>query len=249
MSKVFTEEDVAKVIGESWAKAQVSITRKPLWCEFNEPYLRNAMAKVKKARQRLSVAPPKGSVFKAFKSTPLDEVKIVILAQDPYNVANYASGLAFGMSNQTTDVSKSLKNIVKELESDLGFRGFVDLSLKGWANQGILLLNTILTCEIGSYKSGSHVNFGWQGFTDKILDILSEKDKLVWMLWGNYAQRAAKNHINILDHKVIETAHPSPLSAHRGFFGSKPFSKANSYLKEVGLSEINWYAGNKPPVL
>ena len=234
----FNEEDVAKLLGPSWSK--------PLWQEFNKPYMRNCLSLVKQERQGFSVAPPKGHVYRAYQLCPLDQVKVVIVGQDPYPTEGHASGLAFGVhKDHVGSMPKSLINIIKELENDLGFRGFVDPTLEHWANQGVFLINTCLTVRIGQIYS--HANIGWGEFIMATFDVLSDTPNIVWLLWGSVAQKIASSYINPYNQMVISTSHPSPMSAHQSFFGSKCFSDINRCLKLMGREEINWYRSKKPP--
>ncbi len=206
--------------------------------EFEKPYFRELTAFVKQEYENGSVYPHPKNIFSAFELTSFDQVKVVILGQDPYHGAGQAHGLSFSVLEGVRN-PPSLQNIYKELESDLGEP--VDKSsgdLTRWAKQGVLLLNSTLTVRAG--VAGSHQGKGWEQFTDTVIKELSEKrEHLVFILWGNYA-KVKGAHIDRSRHLVIESAHPSPFSAHTGFFGSKPFSKANTYLAENGLEEILW---------
>jgi uracil-DNA glycosylase len=188
-------------------------------------------------RQEKSILPRKRNVFNALKLTRFEEVKVVILGQDPYPNPEHAHGLAFSIPKTTEKIPKSLKNILKELKADVG----VDAengNLEPWAKQGVLLLNTVLTVEEGN--SNSHQRKGWETLTTEIIQSLSEeRDHIVFILWGRKAQKF-KKFINPNQHKIIESPHPSPLSAYRGFWGSKPFSKTNKYLKAHGKEPIDW---------
>lgn len=183
------------------------------------------------------VYPPNDQVFNALHSTPLEDVKVVILGQDPYHGPRQAHGLCFSVGEEVPP-PPSLVNIFKELHSDLG----LEIPRKGylapWASQGVLLLNAVLTVEAG--RPGSHANKGWETFTDKVVSVLnSEREGLVFLLWGSYAQKKG----SIIDrkrHTVLTAPHPSPLSAHRGFLGCKHFSKANDALLKQGIEPINW---------
>lgn len=185
----------------------------------------------------IEIYPSQDNIFLAFNSTPFEEIRVVILGQDPYPTPGHAHGLAFSVKPNVTPLPKSLKNIFCELKDDLGFEN-VSGHLMPWAQQGVFLLNSVLTVEKG--KPGSHANIGWELFTDHVIEIISSrKDKIVFVLWGNYAQKKGKK-INREKHLVIETAHPSPLSAYRGFFGSRPFTKINSFLIASDKEPINW---------
>lgn len=193
---------------------------------------------LKHEKQNQKIIFPKGSdIFKAFELTPFDDVKVVILGQDPYHGPNQAHGLCFSVPSGVPK-PPSLVNIFKELESDLGIKPPKQGCLESWAKQGILLLNSVLTVESG--KAASHQGRGWERFTDQVISKLNAKpEPLVFVLWGSYAQQKGK----VIDrhrHLVIESPHPSPLSAHRGFLGSKPFSKINAFLTQHDLKPINW---------
>lgn len=192
---------------------------------------------VKERENGKEILPQKSDVFKALNLTPLYNVKVVILGQDPYPNPQHAHGLAFSIPKTTKDVPKSLKNILKELETDLGIKA-KSANLENWAKQGVLLLNTVLTVEKG--LSNSHHRIGWRPFTTEIIKTVNEEvDHCVFILWGRQAQEM-KKLIDTQKHLIIESPHPSPLSAYRGFFGSKPFSKSNTYLSEHGIEPINW---------
>jgi uracil-DNA glycosylase len=191
--------------------------------------------------QQLSneVFPAEENIFRAFHKTSLADVKVVILGQDPYHRPNQANGLAFSVSKHMK-LPPSLKNIYKELQQDVNCEFYHLGDLTPWAEQGVLLLNATLT--VNKSKPGSHQKQGWERFTDAVINQLSnEKENIVFLLWGNYA-RAKKVIIDESKHLVLEAAHPSPFSAHRGFFGTNHFSKTNKYLHKHGKSEINWYA-------
>ncbi len=181
---------------------------------------------------------PKGDeYFAAMNLTPFDNVKVVIVGQDPYHGPGQAHGLCFSVRDGVR-FPPSLQNIFKELHGDLGLPIPKSGSLTKWAEQGVLLLNAVLTVEDG--KAAAHQGKGWEEFTDKIIHVLNEeKENLVFILWGAYAQKKAA-FVDRKKHLVIEAVHPSPLSAHRGFFGTKPFSKTNAYLRSKGKGEINW---------
>ena len=183
------------------------------------------------------VFPPLPQVFAALDATPFDKVKVVILGQDPYHGVGQAHGLCFSVQHGT-DVPPSLQNIYKELQDDLGLPRPSHGCLTHWAEQGVLLLNAVLTVEEG--KAGAHAGKGWEGFTDRVIQVLNdEREHLVFLLWGAYAQAKGKM-IDTSKHRVLKAPHPSPLSAHRGFFGSKPFSKTNDYLVRQGIAPIDW---------
>lgn len=205
--------------------------------EIKKDYFKDLIEFIKNEYKNKIIYPAQNEIFNAFRYTNYNDVKVVILGQDPYHEPHQAEGLSFSVSN---DVLKppSLQNIFKELESDLGIPFPEHNSLKPWAKEGILLLNAILTVE--EHKPTSHTNKGWEIFTDNVIKILNAKEKpIVFILWGNFA-RSKKSLITNPIHFVIESAHPSPLSARRGFFGSKPFSKTNEFLKKNNIKEINW---------
>ncbi len=184
-----------------------------------------------------TIYPPMYDIFNAFKLTPYENIKVVILGQDPYHEYGQAHGLAFSVKDGVP-LPPSLKNIFKELESDLGITPPASGNLEGWAKQGVLLLNTVLTVREGN--ANSHKDCGWQWFTDEVIKEISKKEEpVVFILWGGNA-RSKKNLIDTTKHFIIESAHPSPLSAYNGFFGSKPFSKTNGILKKLGKTPINW---------
>ena len=187
-----------------------------------------------------AVYPPRGSRLKALELTPLDEVRVVILGQDPYHGPGQAMGLAFSVP-VGVKLPPSLRNIYKELEADLGVAPPVNGDLSEWARQGVLLLNNSLTVEAG--RAGSHAGRGWDAVTDACVAAVAASEKpSVFILWGSHAQAKAKRIDGLRDgrHLVIESPHPSPLSAHRGFFGSKPFSKANEFLEANGRAPVEW---------
>ena len=191
---------------------------------------------INKKRQTATIYPPKELVFKVF-DLPLQDIKVVILGQDPYHNPGQACGLSFSV-NDGVPLPKSLINIYKELYDDLGITPAKTGKKKKWFKQGIFLLNSVLTVE--EYSPASHSNIGWQDFTDYIIETISQKNNnVVFVLWGSYA-RSKKTLIDSSRHKIIESPHPSPLSAYRGFFGSKVFSRINSYLEEVGKKPIDF---------
>ncbi len=205
--------------------------------EFKKEYFENLINFIKNEYKTKIIYTKQNEVFNAFRYTDFDNVKVVILGQDPYHGPNQAEGLSFSVSN---DVLKppSLKNIFKELESDMKIPFPEVNSLKPWAKQGVLLLNAVLTVE--EHKPTSHKDKGWEIFTDDIIKILNKRDiPTVFILWGAYA-RSKKDLITNPKHLVIESAHPSPFSARNGFFGSKPFSKTNEFLKKNNIKEIDW---------
>lgn len=205
---------------------------------FLTPTMQDLRKFLVKETQARKVIYPRGSeIFAALQATDFDKVKVVILGQDPYHGPNQAHGLAFSVRKGVA-IPPSLRNIYQELKNDLGVAPPNHGDLTGWAKQGVLLLNSVLTVESG--RAGSHQNRGWEFFTDQVIRAL-EKDRehLVFVLWGSYAQKKAQ-FIDRSKHFVIECVHPSPLSAHRGFMGSKPFSKINTYLAETGQQPIDW---------
>ncbi len=216
-------------IEDSWKKV--------LSEEFLKTYFNTLTAFVRRSYTEKEIFPHPKNIFKAFDLCPFDTVKVVILGQDPYHGKGQAIGLSFAVSEETP-IPPSLKNIFKEIESDLGVKPTQNGNLERWAKQGVLLLNATLTVESG--KPGSHQKQGWEEFTDAVIQKISaEKEHVVFILWGNYAKQKGA-HIDRSKHFVIESPHPSPFSAHSGFFGSKPFSKTNTYLKNHNLAEIDW---------
>jgi len=204
--------------------------------EMKKDYFKKLGIFVKNEYKTKTVFPPYENIFDALRFTDYNDVKVVILGQDPYHGLGEAHGLSFSVHNGVK-MPPSLLNIFKELKNDLGIsRNETDLT--DWAKQGVLLLNSIMTVEMD--KPLSHKNKGWEIFTDNIIRYLNERDNpVIFILWGNFA-RGKKSLITNSRHKIIESAHPSPLSASRGFFGSKPFSQANNYLKAFGQKEIDW---------
>ncbi|GAA5523860.1 uracil-DNA glycosylase [Microbulbifer aestuariivivens] len=212
--------------------------RKVLESEFRKPYmaeLREFLRQEKRAGKH--IYPPGPQIFNAFNSTPFDQVKVVILGQDPYHGPGQAHGLCFSVMPGVR-VPPSLKNIYKELQSDLGIAPAQHGCLQPWAEQGVLLLNATLTVE--DSKAGAHQGRGWERFTDAAIHALAEqRDGLVFILWGSYAQKKGA-FIGSGRHLVLKGPHPSPLSAHRGFFGTRPFSLANNWLVQHGKTPIDW---------
>jgi uracil-DNA glycosylase len=210
-----------------------------LKAEFDQPYMQLLQAFLEAEQgQGKVIYPAADQIFTAFNLTPLSKVKVVILGQDPYHGPDQAHGLSFSVPGHITKLPPSLKNIYKELNADLGLPIATTGDLTHWAEQGVLLLNAMLTVE--RKNAGSHQKQGWESFTDRIIQLLSEHcDGLVFVLWGAYAQKK----IPLIDerkHRVLKGIHPSPLSAHRGFFGSKPFSNINQYLSANDKTEIDW---------
>ncbi len=207
--------------------------------EKAQPYFQHALQQVHLARASgKTIYPPQEEVFNAFKYTAFEDVKVVILGQDPYHGANQAHGLAFSVKPEVA-IPPSLLNMYKELTQDIsGFQMPSNGYLVKWAEQGVLLLNTVLTVERG--MAHSHANLGWERFTDKVIAVLNEhREKLVFLLWGSHAQKKGQI-IDRTRHLVLTAPHPSPLSAHRGFFGCRHFSKTNSYLESNGMKPIDW---------
>jgi len=205
--------------------------------EFNSAYFRDLKSFLKQERASHTLYPAGQNIFSAFNKTPINEVKVVILGQDPYHGANQANGLCFSV-NPGVKIPPSLKNIYKELNTDIGMNipGFGDLST--WAEQGVLLLNSVLT--VRAHEAASHKNKGWEKFTDAVIRGISNQTKdVIFILWGNYAKKKGQ-HIDTTKHHIITSAHPSPLSAHNGFLGSKPFSKTNSILNSLNKQPIEW---------
>ena len=206
--------------------------------EFNKPYFEQLISFVKSEYQTGNCYPKESQIFASFDYCPFDEVKVVILGQDPYHRPGQANGLCFSV-NDGIAMPPSLANIFKEIQQDLGKPNPPTGNLKRWARQGVLLLNATLT--VRAHQAGSHQNKGWELFTDTVIQLLSRKrEKLVFMLWGGYAKRKGE-HIDANRHKVLSSGHPSPLSANRGYwFGNRHFSMANAYLRLQGLHEIDW---------
>ena len=208
-----------------------------LSAETKKDYWRSLIGFVNDERAKGKVFPNNDDVFRALHLTPYKDVKVVILGQDPYHNDGQAMGLSFSVPDGVL-LPPSLQNIYKELSNDLGFVPPTSGDLTKWAKQGVLLLNAVLT--VRAHQAASHQGKGWEAFTDAVLKAVSDKeDHVVFILWGGFA-RKKKSHIDISKHTVIESAHPSPLSAYAGFFGSKPFSKANAALQAHGQIPIDW---------
>ena len=201
--------------------------------EFNKEYFKSLMQSIDSKYEENICYPKKDDIFKAFRLTPYKDVKVVILGQDPYHGENEANGLCFSVSHGVK-CPPSLRNIFKELESDLGIKR-CDTDLSDWAKEGVLLLNTIMSVE--KDKPLSHRKLGWEIFTDEVIRQISKRDDVIFMLWGSYA-RSKKELIE--KGIILESAHPSPLSASRGFLGSKPFSKINNELIKLNKTPIRW---------
>jgi uracil-DNA glycosylase len=217
-------------IGESW--------KAPLAAEFSDPYMADLKRFLLEQKQEGRRIFPKGAeYFRALDLTPLDEVRVVILGQDPYHGEGQAHGLCFSVQPGVR-IPPSLVNIYKEMQEDLGIPPARHGFLEHWAKQGVLLLNSVLTVEMG--RAASHQGRGWERFTDAVIRAVNEQEKpVVFILWGSYAQKKAA-FVDRSRHLVLRSPHPSPLSAHNGFFGSRPFSKANAFLVEHGRKPIDW---------
>jgi len=206
--------------------------------EFEKPYFKEIVAFLKKEKQEGKIIYPPGNlIFNAFNTTPFDDVKVIILGQDPYHNPYQAHGLSFSVPDGIAP-PPSLINIFKELKTDLEIENTTTGNLEKWAQQGVLLLNAALTVE--AHKPMSHSKIGWHYFTDAVIRLLSEKrDDLVFLLWGGFA-KTKQSLINSNKHLILTAAHPSPLSAHNGFFGCRHFSKTNNWLEQKGLKKIDW---------
>lgn len=213
----------------------------PLSPEFKKPYYKNLYESVKKEYSSHVVYPPADDIFNAFDFTPLSEVKVVIIGQDPYHESGQAHGLCFSVK-PGIKTPPSLVNIYKELNDDLGCYIPNNGYLEKWARQGVLMLNNVLT--VRAHEANSHKDLGWEQFTDAAIDVLNKQDRpIVFLLWGSpAAKKCAK--LNNPNHLILKAPHPSPLSAYRGFFGCKHFSQANEFLKSKGLSPIDWQIEN-----
>jgi uracil-DNA glycosylase len=213
----------------------------PLSPEFKKPYYANLYKKIREEYASTQIFPPSDEIFTAFELTPLAEVKVVIIGQDPYHGDGQAHGLCFSVKPDI-ETPPSLVNIYKELNSDLGCYIPNNGYLTKWAKQGVLMLNTVLT--VRAHQANSHRGIGWEEFTDAAIRILNEQDRpIVYLLWGKPAQMK-KSMLNNPKHLILEAPHPSPLSAYRGFFGCQHFSKTNAFLKERGLTPIDWQIEN-----
>ena len=214
----------------------------PSWCsrlekEFNKPYFKKLALFLKEEMSLKKVHPDFKNIFEAFNQTNFEAVKVIIIGQDPYHGINQAHGLSFSVKKGTT-IPPSLKNIFKELKSDLNIEIPNSGHLLKWSKEGVLLLNSVLT--VNENVPGSHQKKGWEKFTNEVIKTISlEKEHVVFILWGKYAQDK-ESIIDTKKHFVIKSAHPSPLSAYKGFFGSKPFSKSNEFLQSSGISPVNW---------
>lgn len=232
----FTEKEDRKMaaISNDWLA--------PLTPEFAKPYYKELYKKVKDEYANHVIFPPSNEVFSAFELTPLADVKVVILGQDPYHNVGQAHGLCFSVKPDVK-IPPSLVNIYKELHDDLGCYIPNNGYLVKWAKQGVLMLNTVLT--VRAHQANSHRGIGWEEFTNAAIRVLNEQDRpIVFILWGSPAQRK-KEMLNNPKHLILEAPHPSPLSAYRGFFGSKPFSQTNAFLEKNGLTPIDWQIENR----
>jgi len=211
--------------------------KKRLENEFQSQYFNELIEFVRQEYSNHIVYPPGKEIFRAFDFCEFDDVRVVIIGQDPYHGAGQANGLCFSVRPGVA-IPRSLVNIFKEIQSDLGKPFPPNGDLERWAKQGVLLLNATLTVRAAS--PGSHQNKGWENFTDSVIKIISsEKTNVVFLLWGSYAQKKAVL-IDATRHHILQSPHPSPFSADRGFFGNKHFSQANAYLKSKGLAEVEW---------
>lgn len=223
------EPDIYRFLEESWQKV--------LEKEFSAPYFAELKTFLQKERELFEVYPPMANIFSALNNTPLYKVKVVILGQDPYHGPGQAHGLCFSV-NKGIPKPPSLRNILKELKDDMEIPVAQHGYLGRWARQGVLLLNATLT--VRANMAGSHQKKGWEQLTDTIISTLSrEREGLVFLLWGNFAQ-AKQNLIDTSRHHILKAAHPSPLSASRGFFGCRHFSRTNEILLSMGQNEIDW---------
>ena len=205
--------------------------------EFKKEYYKKLYQKVREEYQTHLVFPPAEDIFNAFHYTPLENVKVVIFGQDPYHNVGQAHGLCFSVK-KGVEIPPSLVNIYKELQDDLGYGIPNHGYLTSWAKQGVLMLNTVLT--VRAHQANSHQGIGWEEFTNAAIRVLNKQDRpIVFILWGRPAQMK-KAMLDNPKHLILEAPHPSPLSSYRGFFGSRPFSKANAFLRANGVAEIDW---------
>lgn len=208
-----------------------------LWDEFQSPYFRELKEFLVEEKKGYTIYPPGNLIFNAFQHTPFDRVKAVVLGQDPYHGPGQAHGLCFSVPAGIPQ-PPSLVNIFKELQADLGIPVPPHGNLERWADQGVLLVNATLTVRAG--QAGSHQNKGWETFTNRVIELISERKKgIVFLLWGRYAQ-AKENLIDGTKHLMLKASHPSPLSAYNGFFGCRHFSRTNAFLEEQGKTGIDW---------
>lgn len=219
--------------------------------ELDQPYWVELQAFVATDRQQHTVYPPHDDVFTALHSTPLADVKVVILGQDPYHGPRQAHGLSFSVQDGQR-IPPSLRNIHKELAADLGIATPEHGNLLAWAEQGVLLLNTSLTVRAG--QAGSHAGKGWETFTDRVIATVAAQPRhIVFLLWGNHARQktalireASRSAENGVEHTIVESPHPSPFAAHKGFFGSRPFSRTNEALVTAGQTPVDWRLDETP---
>lgn len=222
-----------KFFNNGWDKA--------LEDEFEKDYFKELLNKVDEEYDKYKVYPPKGKIFSALTHCDINDVKVVILGQDPYHEEGQAHGMCFSVL-PGVDIPPSLKNIYKEIQAEYGYEPPNHGCLVSWSNQGVLLLNTTLT--VREHMANSHSKYGWQKFTDRIIQEVNKQEKpVVFILWGGNA-RSKKAYIDTSKHLVLESAHPSPLSAYQGFFGNDHFKKTNEFLKLHGRQEINWKIEN-----
>ena len=222
-----------KFFNNGWDKA--------LEDEFEKDYFKELLVKVDEEYSKYKVYPPKGKIFSALTHCDIDDVKVVILGQDPYHEEGQAHGMCFSVL-PGVDIPPSLKNIYKEIQAEYGYEPPNHGCLVSWSNQGVLLLNTTLT--VREHQANSHSKYGWQKFTDRVIQEVNKQEKpVVFILWGGNA-RSKKVFIDTSKHLILESAHPSPLSAYQGFLGNGHFKKANEFLKEKGREEINWKIEN-----
>lgn len=227
-----TTGEVARFVGPSWAPVLTPL--------FNSDLTRSLVQTLQAERKKYTVFPNNNDVFRAFKECPYDKANVVIVGQDPYHTPKKATGLAFSVPTEES-LPPSLQNIFRELEDDLGMETpYNNPDLTRWARQGVLLLNTALTVRQGEPESHSQI---WQEWTSRVIQITAEHfHPTIFVGWGRHAQKAIEPHIDVFFHNYIRSAHPSPFSAHRGFYGSKPFSRINEILKELEVPTINWFA-------
>ncbi len=210
--------------------------------EFKKPYYRELYQFVQEEYGKTTVYPPAGDIFNAFHFTPLHKVKVLLLGQDPYHNVNQAHGLSFSVPVSQKDIPPSLQNIYQELHEDIGCYIPNNGYLKKWADQGVLLLNTVLT--VRAHQANSHQGKGWEHFTDAIIEAVNVQERpIVYLLWGKPAQSKSRM-LNNPNHLILKAPHPSPLSAYRGFFGCRHFSQANAFLEEHGAGPIDWQIEN-----
>lgn len=204
--------------------------------EFEKPYFKNLQEFLKQEYAKYEIYPAEEKIFNALNFVPIDNIKVVIIGQDPYHEPNQAQGLSFSVP-ENVDIPPSLVNIMKEIESDLGIKCQKNGNLERWAKQGVLLLNTVLTVRRG--QANSHKDKGWEILTRKMIELIGKRQKpIAFLLWGSYAQSFAP--LIESQHLILKAPHPSPLSAYRGFFGCKHFSKCNNFLSQTGQSLIDW---------